>query len=73
MPQTNKTSNKSYKWTLAGLMASGLLLAAAFPARSAKGVKDETIEATAMGTSTQMGQMVGISVGSPGTELEFAL
>jgi hypothetical protein len=62
MPQTNKTSNKSYKWTLAGLMASGLLLAAAFPALSAKGVKDETIEATAMGTSTQMGQMVGISV-----------
>jgi len=62
MPQTNKTSNKSYKWTLAGLMASGLLLAAAFPALSAKGVKDETIEATATGTSTQMGQMVGISV-----------
>jgi hypothetical protein len=62
MRQTNKTSNKSYKWTLAGLMISGLLLAAAFPALSAKGVKDETIEATAMGTSTQMGQMVGISV-----------
>jgi hypothetical protein len=43
-------------------MLSGLLLVAAFPALSAKGVKDETIEATAMGTSTQMGQMVGISV-----------
>jgi len=62
MPQTNKTSNKSYKWALAGLMVSGLLLAAAFPALSARGVKDETIEATAMGTSTQMGAMVGISV-----------
>ena len=62
MPQTNKTSNKSYKWALVGLMLSGLLLAAAFPAVSAKGVKDETIEATAMGTSTQMGQMIGISV-----------
>jgi hypothetical protein len=43
-------------------MLSGLLLAAAFPAVSARGVKDETIEATAMGTSTQMGAMVGISV-----------
>jgi hypothetical protein len=62
MPRTNKTSNKSYKWTLAGLMISGLLLAAAFPALPANGVKSETLEATAMGTSTQMGQMVGISV-----------
>ena len=35
---------------------------AAFPALSARGVKDETIEAAAMGTSTQMGAMVGISV-----------
>ncbi len=62
MLQTNKRSNKSYKWALVGLMASGLFLVAAFPALSARGVKDETIEATAMGTSTQMGQMVGISV-----------
>ena len=43
-------------------MLSGLLFVAALPALSAKGVKDETIEATAMGTSTQMGQIVGISV-----------
>ena len=62
MLQTNKRSNKSYKWALVGLMACGLFLVAAFPALSARGVKDETIEATAMGTSTQMGQMVGISV-----------
>jgi hypothetical protein len=62
MLQTNKRSNKSYKWALVGLMASGLFLVVAFPALSARGVKDETIEATAMGTSTQMGQMVGISV-----------
>jgi hypothetical protein len=34
----------------------------ALPANSGKKVKDETIEATAMGTGTQMGQMVGISV-----------
>jgi hypothetical protein len=35
---------------------------AAFPAHSAKGVKNETIEATAMGTGTQMGQMISISM-----------
>jgi hypothetical protein len=35
---------------------------AAFPALSAKRVKNETIEATAMGTGSQMGQMIGISV-----------
>jgi hypothetical protein len=53
---------KSSKGVLIGLMVSGLLILAAFPASSAKKVKDETIEATAMGTGTQMGQMIGISV-----------
>jgi hypothetical protein len=43
-------------------MVFGLLALAVFPALSAKKVKDETIEATAMGTGTQMGQMIGISV-----------
>jgi len=55
-------SNKSYKRTLIGLTVSGLLLLAVYPALSAKGTKDETIEATAMGTGTQMGQMIGVSV-----------
>jgi len=50
------------RWALIGLMVSGLLILAAFPAISAKKVKDETIEATAMGTGSQMGQMIGISV-----------
>jgi hypothetical protein len=35
---------------------------AVYPALSAKGTKDETIEATAIGTGTQMGQMIGVSV-----------
>jgi hypothetical protein len=55
-------SRKSSRWTFIGLTVSGLLFLAAFPAISAKKVKDETIEATAMGTGTQMGQMIGISV-----------
>jgi hypothetical protein len=62
MPRTNKMSSKSYKWTLAVFMVSGLLVSVAFPALSAKRAKDETIEATAMGTGTQMGQIVSISV-----------
>jgi hypothetical protein len=62
MPLTNKTNNKNYKWTLSALIVSGLLFVAAFPAHSAKGVKNETIEASAMGTGTQMGQMISISM-----------
>ncbi len=62
MPPTNKMNNKSYKWALAGMMASGMLISAVFPGFSAKKVKNETIGATAMGTGTQMGQMINISV-----------
>jgi len=62
MTQTNRITNKSYKRTLACLMVFGLLLVAAFPALSAKGVKNETIEASAMGTATQMGQVISISM-----------
>jgi hypothetical protein len=62
MAQANKLSKKSYKWALIASLVSGLFVVAAFPALPANGVKSETLEATAMGTSTQMGQMVGISV-----------
>jgi hypothetical protein len=62
MPLPNKTNSKSYKWALIGILVSGLLVLAVFPALSAKKVKDETIEATAMGTGNQMGQMIGVSV-----------
>ena len=61
MPQTNKLNNKSFHWALAGLMVSGMLVSGAVPAFSEKKVKNETIEATAMGTGTQMGQMINIS------------
>jgi hypothetical protein len=62
MPHTNKMSNKAYKWTLALLMVSGSVVSLAFAALPARGVKNETIGATAMGTGTQMGQVISISV-----------
>jgi hypothetical protein len=62
MTQTKSFTKRSYSWVLIGLLVSGLLILGALPAISGKKVKDETIEATAMGTGTQMGQMVGISV-----------
>lgn len=62
MPQTKHSKSKSYRWIPIGLVVTGLLILAAFPALSAKKVKDETIEATAMGTGSQLGQTIGISV-----------
>lgn len=62
MPQTKHSKSRSYRWIPIGLVVTGLLILAAFPALSAKKVKDETIEATAMGTGSQMGQTIGISV-----------
>jgi hypothetical protein len=61
MMQIARASRKHYKWVLSGFLVSGLIALAVFPALSAR-VKDETIEASAMGTGTQMGQMIGISV-----------
>ncbi|HTC42255.1 MAG TPA: hypothetical protein VK703_11810 [Candidatus Acidoferrales bacterium] len=62
MPQTEQSRSKSRRWVAMGLLATGLLILAAFPALSARHDKYETIEATAMGTGTQMGQNAGISV-----------
>jgi hypothetical protein len=62
MPQTKHSKSKPYRWIPIGLVVTGLLILVAFPALSAKKVKDETIEATAMGTGSQMGQTIGISV-----------
>jgi len=63
MSHAKQTNRGSFKWIPSGLLAIALLvLAAAFPALSAKRVKDETIEATAVGTGTQMGQSIGVSV-----------
>jgi len=49
------------KFGYSGLLLA-LLLAAAIPAISADDRKTETIDATAMGTSTQMGKNVGVKV-----------
>jgi hypothetical protein len=62
MPQTNRSNRRSYKWVPSGLLVAGLVVLAVFPAFSAKGSKNETIGATAMGTGTQMGQVISISV-----------
>jgi hypothetical protein len=62
MPQTTQSNSKSSKCAPIGLLVTGLLILGAFPALSAKRVKNETIEATAMGTGNQMGQNIGISV-----------
>ena len=62
MPQTKQSNPWFYTWVSTGLLVTGLLIFSAFPALSARHDKYETIEATAMGTSTQMGQMGGISV-----------
>jgi hypothetical protein len=62
MSHTQENIRGTGKRTLMAFLICGLLLLAVFPALSAKRVKDETIEATAMGTGTQLGQNVGISV-----------
>ena len=62
MPQINGSRSKSRRWVAMGLLATGLIILAAFPALSARHDKYETIEATAMGTGSQLGQNAGISV-----------
>ncbi|MGB8322488.1 MAG: hypothetical protein WCE52_05950 [Candidatus Acidiferrum sp.] len=62
MASSKRMSGRSFKAAVLGLMVMGLLLLVVFPALSAKRAKDETIEATAMGTGNQMGQSIGISV-----------
>jgi hypothetical protein len=47
---------------LIGLLMTGLLILGSKPVCSGDRVKPETIDATAMGTSTQLGRMVGITV-----------
>jgi hypothetical protein len=62
MPPTKNVNSKSLRLFCGSLLVLGLLALAVFPALSAKKGKNETIEASAMGTGTQMGQMMGISV-----------
>ena len=56
------TSNKIYKWAFLVMFVAVLVVVAAFPAFSGRGPKNETIEASAMGTGTQLGQIIGVSL-----------
>jgi hypothetical protein len=62
VPHSKQSNSWSNIWISTGLLVAGLLAFTAFPALSARHDKYETIEASAMGTGTQMGQMAGISV-----------
>jgi hypothetical protein len=53
---------KSPKFVIGGLMLVALLTVGSLPFFSRARVKNETIEASAMGTSTQLGEVVGVSV-----------
>jgi hypothetical protein len=61
MTDSNILRSTARRFCYAGLLLT-LLLAAAIPAISADDRKTETIDATAMGTSTQMGRSVGVKV-----------
>lgn len=54
--------NKTWKWALLAMFATGLVIVAASPAFAGGGHKCETIDANAMGTSTQLGQMVPVQI-----------
>src|SRR6516165_7518253 len=58
----SKTASRSYRWSVLALVVFALICLAVLPAVSAKHSKYETIEASAMGTGTQMGQMIGVSL-----------
>jgi hypothetical protein len=55
--QSNRVSG-SYRWLFLGLMVFVLIGPVILPALSGKRSKYETIEATAVGTGAQMGQMM---------------
>ena len=54
--------SRSCRWFFLALMIFVLIAVAILPALSAKRSKYETIEATAMGTGTQLGQTIGVSL-----------
>jgi hypothetical protein len=56
------TLPKSPKFVIGGLMLIALLTVSSLPFFSRERVKNETIEASAMGTSTQLGEVVGVSI-----------
>jgi hypothetical protein len=60
MLQTKNATPKSHKLVFAGLLIAGLLIVGSIRGFSAN--KSETIDASAMGTSTQMGSQFGITL-----------
>jgi len=60
MLRKKNTALRTLKLTLGSLLLTGLLVAGSTPGFSAN--KTETIDATAMGTSTQMGSQFGITL-----------
>jgi hypothetical protein len=56
------TSSLTRRYILRGVFLGALLMLGSLPFFSRERVKDETIEATAMGTGTQMGASVGVSL-----------
>ena len=58
----NSLFQKTHKLVIAAGVVIGLLTVGSLPFFSRDHVKNETIEATAMGTSTQLGEIVGVSV-----------
>lgn len=54
-------TQESLKLAVGGLVLTGLLLLGSTLAFS-RGTKPETVEATAMGTGTQMGQVIGVTL-----------
>jgi predicted glycosyl hydrolase (DUF1957 family) len=60
MLQTKNAVPRRHKLSFASLVIAGLLLAGSTPGFSAN--KAETIDATAMGTSTQMGSVFSITL-----------
>lgn len=53
---------KMWKWALLAIFATALIVFAVSPAFSARGHKCATITASAMGTSTQLGQLVEVQM-----------
>ena len=54
--------NKTWKWALLSVFATWLVVFVVSPAFAGKGRKCETIGASAMGTGTQMGQIVDVQI-----------
>jgi hypothetical protein len=60
MLRINNTNASIHKLAVASLLLSGLLLVASLPGFARD--KNETIDATAFGTGTQLGQNIGVTL-----------